>query len=369
MMDDFRGMRPVRHRRGDPAWEAQLKEANDLIEYADRTMPLHLRDYALREVMTTDSFPLLFADSLDREVLARFRAANPVMESICKVKSGRDFKTRKRERLDGLTGRLQKVAEKGEYLAGEMTENEFTYAVEKWGRQCDFSFETLINDDLGAFSDVPQRLATACINTKQWFITQLFWAAAGPRAAYFSAANGGAAIGTGVLNAANLITGITAMGGFTDAGGDPILSVPAYLVVPPALAIDARQFITTAFWAYAVGAGAAAAALPTLSALGDYNLKLIVNPWLPIVDTTTGNTTWALFTDTNNIAAAEFGKLLGHEEPEIYIKASDQQRIGGGMASPFDGDFATDDIMYKIRYIFGGVTLDGQAGYCSNGTV
>jgi len=37
------------------------------------------------------------------------------------------------------------------------------------------------------------------------------------------------------------------------------------------------------------------------------------------------------------------------------------------LASPMDGDFATDNIFYKVRYVFGGCTLSGRAGWASDG--
>ncbi len=107
--------------------------------------------FRLREVMTTDSFPLAFADSLARELRARYGVARPGMMQIARRGIVPDFRAKKSFRIDGLTGRLQKVEEKGEYLAGELTEAKTEYSVAKYGRQCDFSWEAYINDDLGIF--------------------------------------------------------------------------------------------------------------------------------------------------------------------------------------------------------------------------
>ena len=109
--------------------------------------------------------------------------------------------------------------------------------------------------------------------------------------------------------------------------------------------------------------------MPTTNVIAQYGLQLIINPWIPIIVTTGtfGQTTWALFSDPAEIAAAEFGLLAGHESPELFMKASNQARVGGGVAGPMDGDFETDNIFYKVRHVLGGVTLSGRAGYASDG--
>ena len=45
------------------------------------------------------------------------------------------------------------------------------------------------------------------------------------------------------------------------------------------------------------------------------------------------------------------------------MKASDKVSIGGGPVSPFAGDFATDNVFYRVRSVFGGTALDWRASY------
>ncbi len=67
--------------------------------------------------------------------------------------------------------------------------------------------------------------------------------------------------------------------------------------------------------------------------------------------------------DPNDIAALEAGFLRGHERPEICMKASDKVTIGGGAIGPMSGDFATDNIFYRVRHFFGITELDWRATY------
>ena len=59
----------------------------------------------------------------------------------------------------------------------------------------------------------------------------------------------------------------------------------------------------------------------------------------------------------------EFGYLRGHETPEICMKSSDKVSMGGGDLSAFSGDFATDNIFYRVRIVKGSTQLDPRFAY------
>jgi hypothetical protein len=240
LMEANDGFRSIHDVRKPANWNQRIDSLVGLIENRDR-LPSHRWEYALREVMTTEDFPYLFGDSLEREVLARLAIAKPNCMRIAKRGSVRDFRTVKRFRYDGLTGRLQKVPEKAEYKAGELDEVYYYYSLDKWGRQCDFSWETLINDDLNAFGDVPQRMADSCTATLEWFITDLFWNAGGPSAACFGNTPAATALTIGALE-----TAVEAMAAYVDpTTAEPINNRPKYLMVGPALEFTARQILTS----------------------------------------------------------------------------------------------------------------------------
>jgi hypothetical protein len=99
-------------------------------------------------------------------------------------------------------------------------------------------------------------------------------------------------------------------------------------------------------------------------------VRLSVDPYIPIVaSSSNGSTSWFLFANPNNgRPALEIGFLRGHESPEIFIKAPNAQRVGGGNVNPMDGDFDTDSIQYKVRHVLGGVTQDNKMSVASNGS-
>jgi len=170
------------------------------------------------------------------------------------------------------------------------------------------------------------------------------------------------------LSIAALEAGLQAMAAQTDANGEPIQNRAKYLVVPPALEMTARQILTSATKVWSDNA-AGPAAYPTNNVVAQMGLNLIVDPYLPIIDPTDGATGWYLFADPKDIAALEVAHLQGHERPEICMKASDKVTVGGGAINPMSGDFATDNVFYRVRLVFGGTRLDYRATYMGGSTL
>lgn len=365
LMEDWKGYVALSDINKGEGYEQKLKETVDLLANA-KNLPAHLHEYLIREAITTSDFPYLFGDVLDRQVLASYKAVDPVWKAFVRMSTVRDFKTAYRFAITGGDQYLDEVAEKGEYLASERTEDRYSLAVKKYGRQFDISWETLINDDLGALKDTPERFARAAVRTEHRIVTNQYADDDGTHAAgnlydkvTANEINGSVAL----LTIANLEAGLEAMAGFRDANGEAIMNRAKYLVVPPALEMTARQILTSATKMWVESAGGAATPYPTTNVVSQMGLTLIIDPYLPIMDTTNGNTGWYLFADPRDIAALEVAHLRGHERPEICMKASDKVTVGGGAINPLSGDFATDNVFYRVRICFGICELDWRATY------
>lgn len=173
------------------------------------------------------------------------------------------------------------------------------------------------------------------------------------------------------MTIANLENAVEAMAAFTDVNGEAIQNRAKYLVVPPSLEMTARQILTSAtkMWVELGGAGGPLP-YPMGNVISQYGLTMIVDPYLPIVDPVAANglTAWYLFADPKEIAAIEADYLVGQERPEICMKASDKVSIGGGEVGPMSGDFATDNVFYRVRDVFGSNRLDWRATYMGGHT-
>lgn len=364
LMEDWKGYVALSEVKRPEGYEQRLKETIDLLTNA-RGWPAHRHEFMLREALTTSDFPYLFGDVLDRQVLASYKAVDPVWKAFVRMSTvPRIFPQIGGYRF-GITGgdqHLDEVAEKGEYLASERDEARYAMYVKKYGRQFDISWEAMINDDIGALKDTPERFARAAVRTEHRLVTGTYVADLVAAANLYAAANANS--GALPLTVANLENTVEAMVAFTDANGEPIMNRPTYLVVGPGLEFTARQILTSAtkMWLATTNVPATAYAYPTTNVISQYGLQLIIDPYIPLY-APNALLSWFLFADPADIASMECDYLTGHERPEICMKASDKVNIAGGPISPMDGDFATDNIFYRVRDVFGCNRLEWRATY------
>ncbi|MHB1131660.1 MAG: phage major capsid protein [Chloroflexota bacterium] len=376
LMEKWDGYTPVRQARLS---EAALARFNRLMANADR-LPAHQHEYLLRETITTADFPALFGGTLDHILLARYRTAPSPWRAYTKVGRCRDFRVRDIHKVAGNDTVLAQVREKEEYPIAAMAASLYNISVLKYGRQFDISWESIVNDFLDAFGDVPQRFAQAAIDSEARHVTSLYCGAAAPAAALFGApivdVDGGAVTNLGILplTIANLGAVLLLMAQQTDVNGRPLGIRGVHLVVPPALELTARQILTSAFMQQVDTAGGANAVpptfvpLPTVNVLPQMGLQLHIDPWIPIVmPVAAANRTWFVFADPAQGPAFEMDFLAGHESPEICMKASNKVTVGGGALDPMSGDFESDDIKYRVRHCFGGTALDPRFAYAQVG--
>jgi len=374
-MENWNGYHSVHGKKID---EAALAVALDLMTNKTR-MPEIMHRAKVYEAITTSDFPYLFGQIIDRQLLANYKAVYADWKSYVRMATVPDFNTVRREKLLGADNLLAEVPEKGEYQPVKPVNCRYTYNVKKYGRQFDISWESLINDSLGAFNDIPTRFATAALRSENRFVTGLYAASTGDgNAALYGATitdcnQAVTNLGVLPLTINNLETTMELMAAQRDPNGEPIGVMGKHLVVPPSLEFTARSILTSAVKTYTaegtdIDGAIYSTPYPTTNVIPQMGLQLHVDPFIPIIDTTHGTTSWYLFADPSQGAALEFGYLRGYESPEVVMKASDKVAVGGGgLASPFSGDFATDNVMYRVRHVFGGAPLDPRFTYLQSG--
>ena len=374
-----------RRSRETPKYRRAVLEAANLYRRVLRGDRRAALDF--QEAMSTSDFPLLFGDILDRQILAKYQSQPVQWEAIAKRGRVRDFRTVKRFTIDGAETVLDEVGQLGEYPAAKLVEGKYEYSVTKKGRRLPLSWETLINDDLDAFAAIPDRMGNAARRSEEKFATSLYAAASGPNGTFFSNANKNvinATVLPGMTPAAptNPPLSITALqyamqvlDQQVDKDGDPIYIEGVTLVVPPALKVPAMNILNATEVITANGSGGAStdAGRPDRLRVANWmtnGVKLIVNPWLPLISSTAnGSSSWYLFADPAvGRPAMEVGFLIGHELPEMFQKSPNAMRVGGGLVDPTEGDFDTDAIEWKVRHVFGGTLMDPKSAVASNGT-
>ncbi|GHE47368.1 hypothetical protein GCM10017673_56520 [Streptosporangium violaceochromogenes] len=358
--------RRVRGGRNDPRYRQSLLEATNLYRgVLGGRIPTH----RLREAMTTSDFSFLFTDIIDRQMLASYQARPVMWRQTAKQGRVRDFRTVKRFTLDGGEGVLEEVKQAAEYPAAALTDGKYEYAVKKFGKRLPLTWEDFINDDLDALATLPDRLARAAVLSEEKFATSLYTSSTGPNATFFTAPHANIVTGNPVLSVAGLTTAMNVLAAQTDTEGNPIYIDAVHLVIPPALEITAMNIInaTEILAADGGGDGTGNNQLRVTNWMRN-RVKPVVNPWLPIINTVSGNTAWYLFADPGTgRPAMEVGFLAGHESPELFVKSPNAMRVGGGLVDPTDGDFETDRVDYKVRHIFGGTLMEYRSAVASTG--
>lgn len=363
------GFRPTRRSsKGDVAkYNMKLAEATDFLV---RIMDGRLPRYVLQETMSRSDFPLLFGDILDRQLLAAYREWPVSWTAVARRGLTPDFRTLQRFFTDGGDEGPDEVPELTEYPETKMNEGRYQVSVKKYGKRIGFSWETLINDDIGFITSAPEALARGARRKESRFVTDLFVGPNGPDAALYTVGNGNIITGNPSLTVAGLTTAIQMLGSMTYQG-EPILVDMVTLVVPPALEIIATNILNAATIEVAAsGMGGSTGQTMIANNWMRGRVTLDVNPYIPILaNSANGTTSWFLFANpSNGRPALEVDFLVGHESPELWQKAPNALRLGGGAADPMDGSYENDSIEYKLRHVFGGGIIDPKMTLASNGT-
>lgn len=364
------GMRNFgRTRDNDAAYKRKLAEAAKLIgNVVAGRMPLHY----LKEAMGTSDFPILFADVLDRLMLAQYQAAPMSWSRYIRRRTVADFREVKRRFIEGANGVLQPVKPQGEYQEVNLSEGEYGYRVGKFGATLALAWEAIMNDDLETFKNIPEFFGLGARRTEELFATNLIADENGPHAGFYTAGNNNLLTGNPELSIASLQLAMKRLMSQRDAKGMPIIVEAMVLVVPTTLEPTANNIVNATQIEFTEEGGTAGQKLIAPNWMNK-RLTVATNYFLPFVASAgnVGETSWFLFADPNASTgrpAAEMAFLTGHENPEIFMKLSNQVRIGSTTPNQMDGDFETDATNYKVRHVLGGTRMDPKATVASNGT-
>lgn len=353
------------------------------IELADMIVRIkrgRLRPYMFEEAMTMSDFPQLFGFTVDRIILDTYQNWPQTWPQIARRRLVRDFRNIEvKRRAYGGGKRLERVPEHTEYPVVSLEEqNPITYKVNKFGEIMGFSWELGVGDVLGELDNIPQEFGQAARETENYAATELYVDAAGPHASLYTVGNANIVTGNPALSIAGLQQAFTVLATMKDEQGRPIFINAVTLVIPPALEVPARN-ILNATEILTNTVGGTVAGLVNTSGVEQRlvaqnwmrnRLSLVVNPYIPMVATANGSTSWFLFADTTNNAGAalEMAFLMGREEPQIALKASDMVALGGQAIDPMEGSFKDDTINYRIRHIVGAARINAKMTVASNGS-
>lgn len=270
-------------------------------------------------------------------------------------------------------GALPKVAEGEKYEAFSLTSSTLNFAVEKFGAQFGWTWESFVNDPYNTVRLVPTIMLQAATDTLDANATKALFAAANsqPKLAATTATTSITGVATAVnapLSYDALANAVAQLKQKKDTKGRPVVTDGLVLNVDPGLGPIARSILAQTLVVRRTGSGNTYTETQAAPTLG--NIEIVENKFLSFY---AGNsTTWIL--SPAGGAGGPLGPavlqafLAGEEEPEIRVSGL-AGYTPNGQALPFtSGSFDTDTFEMRVRTVGGAGTVNALPIIMSNGT-
>jgi len=290
---------------------------------------------------STSDFPAIFGALVNKNLLKAYLEWPQTWRPFVGISSANDFKDIYSIRLSGSPD-LKGMNENGEYQTASFSDAKETYRVISKGIKVPLTREMIINDDLRAFTRIPQLFGASARRMEGDAVYSLITANGlmSDGVALFNAAHNNLAGTAAALSSDSLSLARAAMRKQKGMKGELIDVTPAFVLVPVVMETDAEILLRSA-------------------ALPDANMSAgVVNPWAgkltPIADPhldAASATAWYLLAHPNQAPTIEVSYLQGEEQPYV------EEMV----------DFNSDALITKVRHDFGAGVVDYVGGYKNAG--
>lgn len=277
----------------------------------------------LKAAFATHDISNLLSAVVNKFLLQGFNAVERVWEDISAIRSVNDFKAVNMFRLNG-SFRFQKVGNSGELKAASASDYKRSVSAETYGITTSLTRQDMINDDLNALSQIPQRIgrgAALSLNDVIWGEFQ------SSNSSYYQSVTAGSG---NALSFDSLSAATTAYRKLSDPDGNPLAIPPRILLVPPELELTAARLMTSsALIASSLGSTSSKVVEGSTNVLaGRY--RVVVSNYL------TSASTWWLVADAADLPAMDVVFLNGQQAPTIEQVAADYATLGVMMRGYMD---------------------------------
>ncbi|MGF6859654.1 HK97 family phage prohead protease [Rhodobacteraceae bacterium MBR-64] len=283
-----------------------------------------------RALHSTSDFSLILGDAVGRELRRAYAAAPSGVRQLARQTTIKDFRPKRSISL-GESSDLEIVNELGEFKSGTMDESAETFKLATYGKIFGISRQALVNDDLGAFTQIPAKLGAAARAFESLQLVAKI--EANPQLsdgiAVFDASGHGNAASAAASLDADLAAARLAMRSQTGLSGGLIDVTPRFVLVPPDLETDMEKALS------------AIQATKTNDVNPFAALSLVVEPRLASA------TKWYVVADPAMVDGLEFAYLEGAPGPQI------ESKVG----------FEVDGVQTKVRLDFGCGWIDHRGWY------
>ena len=304
------------------------------------TRGLSRDEVATRALHSTSDFPEILSAVTNKTLRQAYEAYPRTFMLFCRQVLATDFKAMHRVQL-GEAPQLLEVGESGEFKRGTLGESKESYKVKTYGRVVAITRQTLINDDLDAFTRIPAMYGNSIAQLESdvvWGIITANPAMADGNALFHTThknlAGTGTALAVDAVGAAR-----AAMALQTGFDKKTVLNIrPAFLIVPAALELKAEQLVAQNL-VPADSSKVVPQSIRTLSPISEPRLDA-ASP-----------TAWYLAASPNQIDTIEYAYLEGQQGAYIETR----------------NGFDVDGVEIKCRLDFGAKAIDWRGLYKNPG--
>lgn len=303
-------------------------QSRDEIEIIERSVGMH----------TTSDFPTILGTAANRVLLSAYQQAQPIYRTFAARRNFQDFRPHAMLRI-GEFPMLEELTQSGEIKHGSIPDSGESVGLKTRARNIALTRQALINDDLGAFSDMAAGAGRAAARTEDKVAFDALLANSGnglklaDGKAFFDAAHGNLAASGGAIAKATVSAGRTAIRQQKGIGDEILGYAPKILLVGPTQETEAETFL-------------AQVNATTQAEYNPFAGKLTLAVSARITDNS-----WRLFTDPNELAAFVYGYLRDAEAPMV------------SQHEPYN----QDGFVWKVVHDFAFGAVDPRAGYKNAG--
>ena len=307
---DQKTLEAADRRRGSTSLQEVLVEAARANGY---TGPARISAGNVRDVLAsgfaTHSISNVLAATYGKFLLQGYTAVEAVWDQIASIRSVSDYKTVTGVRLNGGFD-FEDVGPSGELKSADASDETRTIKAKLTGRMSSITMVDIVNDDLGALTQVPARLGRgAAVKLNKDFWTE-FESSNSTFYRKETAAAGNA------LQISALRTAVASYRKLTDPDGNPLGITPQLLLVPPELEMTAEELMGSSV--LITGENATRGNVNVFA--GRY--RVVSSAYL------TSGTTWWLMASPAELPAMEVAFLNGQRLPTVQQAEADFNQLG-----------------------------------------
>jgi phage major head subunit gpT-like protein len=302
----------------------------------------------LQAAFSTTSLPGILSNVANKMLLEGYNYVEDAWRQIAKIATVTDFREHSRYRLGG-NFRFQQVGPDGELKHGKIDEQRYGQKADTHGIMFALTRQMIINDDLGAFTDIPRQIgmgAAEAIADSVWGLL-LSNPTQTDGQAFFSTAHGNYAEGADTALSIDALTAAEVLfGSQVKPNGRPLGMSASILLVPTALKVPAETLMKAASLNETTTANKGK---PNVNPhTGKYNV--VSSVYLSNASFTGySSKAWYLLADPNRLPAIEIAFLNGVDSPTVEKTDADFTTLGIQFRGYIDFGVREQDFRAALR--------------------